>query len=192
MKDQKLACQVTLLGHLVSKQNTVRYFADGTAILLLDMVVKKTWTTAQGEQKIQESFFTVRALDQLAQEVALGLQAGDAIFVQGMLGKYLDATQIRIAGKNNLYWNQAYCCGEVVKIEHLKTVNDLDYTKVHLQLEHHQMEVNLRGKTAQLMRDKLSLQSHLLVEGAISSKSTKVKDAFERHYWLDGHTCVCF
>lgn len=192
MKEQKLACQVTVLGQLVSKQNTVRYFADGTAILLLDIVVKKSWQTAQGEQKSQDTFLTVRVLDQLAQTVATGLQAGDAIFVQGMLGKYLDATQIRSAGKNKLYWNQAYCSGEVVKIDHLKTVNDVDYTKVQLQLDHHIMEVNLRGKTAQLMREKLTLQSQLLVEGAIGSKSTKVNDGFERHYWLDGHTCICF
>ncbi len=192
MKEQKLACQVNVLGQLVSKQNTVRYFADGKAILLLDIVVKKTWQTAQGEMKNQDTFLTIRVLDQLAETIAMDLQPGDAIFVQGWLGKYLDASQIRHAGKNKLYWNQAYCCGEVIKIDHLKTVNDLDYTKVQLQLEHHLMDINLRGKTAQLMRDKLSLQSLLLVEGAIGSKSTKVNDGFERQYWLDGHTCICY
>ena len=190
MDIQPLGCQVNLLGNVVSKQNTVRYFADGKALLLLDLVVKKTWKSPQGELKNHDTFMTVRVLDRLAEQIATKVQPGDALFVQGGLGKYMDVVHLQWADKNKLFWNQVYCSGVVTQIEQLKSVNDADYIKLTLQLEPHTLEVNLRGKTAELMRDKLSLHQTLLVEGALGSKSIKTAHGFDRQYWLDGHTCV--
>ncbi|MCE0558452.1 MULTISPECIES: single-stranded DNA-binding protein [unclassified Motilimonas] len=192
MNNQVLGCQVNLLGNVVSKQNTVRYFADGKAVLMLDLVVKKSWKTAQGELKSHDTFVTVRVLDSLAEQIAKQVQAGDALFVQGRLGKYIEVAQLQWADKNKLFWNQVYCSGVVSQIERLKSVSDADYLKLVLQLEQTTLEVNLRGKTAELMLDKLTEQQSLLVEGALGSKSVKTASGYERQYWIDGHTCVNF
>lgn len=191
MKSKLSQCQVHMLANVVSKDNTLRFFADGQAVLNLDVLTKKIWHNAQGEAQSKDDYFTVRLLGNVAQSLTESVAAGDSIYLQGALSKVIEAQQVTLMKKpNKLYWNQAYHQGPVTEMKMLTSVNNSQYLQLEVGTDSNALSVNLRGKTAQLLQNQLQVGQHIVVEGALASRSVKLAKGYERQIWLDGHTAV--
>ncbi|WP_158587094.1 single-stranded DNA-binding protein [Motilimonas pumila] len=191
MKSNLSQCQVNMLANVVSKDNTLRFFADGQAVLNLDVLTKKSWQNGQGETQSKDDYFSVRLLGEVAQSLLAPVAAGDSVYLQGSLNKVIDAKQMTLVKKpNKLYWNRAYHQGEVTAIKTLTSVNNSAYLQLAVGTDSDALQVNLRGKTASIMQNQLQLGQHIIVEGALASRSVKTNNGYDRQVWLDGHTAV--
>ncbi|MGB0833094.1 MAG: single-stranded DNA-binding protein [Psychrobium sp.] len=201
---------IVLLGNIVSKHNQIRYFADGTAMLPLEVITKRKWRDAQGTWQEHSNYFSVTLLGQDAEDAVANAQAGQGIYVRAQIRQLqsqsaqskdtLQAQQVKLMPKSTaINWNQAHLVGTVVKRSELvQTINGVDLLTLELDVSNIDdktihTEVKLKGATAKYIANQLSQDNAptmALVEGVLSGQSKKVGDSFSHQYWVEGHTCV--
>lgn len=202
---------IVLLGNIVSKQNTLKYFADGKAVLSLQLLTKRKWRDASGQWQEFANYFNVTVLGQQAEMLAKGAKPGLGLYVRAQLREktlrngnvvgVLEAQSVKLIDKaSSVSWNQAHINGRLISHSALvQTINGQDLITLSINIsesmEKEQLvDVKLKGATAKLiasqLTDQASGQVDVLVEGSVSSQSKKIADEFTHQYWIDGHTCV--
>lgn len=201
---------IVLLGNIVSKHNQIRYFADGTAMLPLEVITKRKWRDKQGTWQDQSNYFSVTLLGQDAENAVANAMAGQGIYVRAQIRQLqsqstqskdtLQAQQVKLMPKSTaINWNQAHLVGTVVKRSELvQTINGVDLLTLELDVSNIDdktihTEVKLKGATAKYIANQLSQDNPptmAFVEGVLSGQSKKVGDSFSHQYWVEGHTCV--
>lgn len=201
---------IVLLGNIVSKHNQIKYFADGTAVLSLEVITKRKWRDAQGTWQEHSNYFNVTLLGDNAENASRDAQAGQGIYVRAHIRQLqqqagtskdtLQAEHVKLLPKSStINWNQAHLAGTVVSHSPLvQTVNgidlltlELDVSSIHDKTIH--TEVKLKGATAKFIASQLTQNDGpviAMIEGALSGQSKKVDDVFTHQYWVEGHTCV--
>lgn len=201
---------IVLLGNIVSKHNQIRYFADGTAMLPLEVITKRKWRDSQGTWQEHSNYFSVTLLGNDAENAVANASAGQGIYVRAQIRQLqsqattgkdtLQAQQVKLIPKSTaINWNQAHLVGTVVKHSELvQTINGIDLLTLELDVSNLDdktihTEVKLKGATAKYIANQLSQENAptiAMVEGALSGQSKKVGDSFNHQYWVEGHTCV--
>ncbi|MDP2561677.1 single-stranded DNA-binding protein [Psychrobium sp. 1_MG-2023] len=203
---------IVLLGNIVSKQNLLKYYADGTASLTLDVITKRKWRDQQGQWQESSSYFNVTVLGECAEQLAQGANAGQGIYIraairqrtnkQGVNNDTLEVLQAYLTKKSTaLNWNQAHVCGGLVSQSGLvQTINGIDLITVVIDIAEQAdksipIEVKLKGAAAKLVANQLEELAdgqtvRLLVEGSLSGQSKKINEQFVYQYWIEGHTCL--
>lgn len=201
---------IVLLGNIVSKHNQIKYFADGTAMLPLEVITKRKWRDAQGNWQEHSNYFSVTLLGNDAENVSMHALAGQGIYVRAHIRQSqhqntqhkdtLQADQVKLLPKStSINWNQAHLVGTVVSHSPLvQTINGVDLLNLELDVSGNDdktihTQVKLKGATAKFISSQLSQNDGpilAMIEGALSGQSTKTSDGFSHQYWLEGHTCV--
>ncbi len=201
---------VVLLGNIVSKHNQIKYFADGTAMLPLEVITKRKWRDAQGTWQESSNYFSVTLLGVNAENASLHAQAGQGIYVRAHIRQLqhqaatskdtLQADQVKLLPKStSINWNQAHLVGTVVSHSSLvQTINGVDLLNLELDVSGNDdktihTNVKLKGATAKFISNQLAQNDGpviAMIEGALSGQSQKVDDTFTHQYWVEGHTCV--
>jgi len=201
---------IVLLGNIVSKHNQIKYFADGTALLPLEVITKRKWRDGQGTWQEHSNYFSVTLLGNDAENAARNAQAGQGIYVRAHIRQLqhqsgpnkdtLQAEQIKLLPKSTaINWNQAHLVGTVVSHSALvQTINGVDLLNLELDVSNFadktiHAEVKLKGATAKLIASQLAKSEGptiAMIEGALSGQSKKTGDTFSHQYWIEGHTCV--
>ena len=201
--------QIVLLGNIVSKNNQLKYYADGTAILTLQVITKRKWRNAQQKWQEHSNYFSVTILGTDAEMVAREAVAGDGIYCRASIRQHskhniskdtLQVSQVRMIKKSTaLNWNQAHVCGQILRSSDLgQTITGQDLLTLVLDISEIEdkaveIEVKLKGATAKLVASQLAQSStgqYALIEGALNGQSKKVGETFSHHYWVEGHTCL--
>lgn len=201
---------IVLLGNIVSKHNQIKYFADGTAMLSLEVITKRKWRDAQGSWQENSNYFSVTLLGDNAEKASRDAQAGQGIYVRAHIRQLqqqagaskdtLQAEHVKLLPKStSMNWNQAHLVGTVVSHSPLvQTVNGIDLLTLELDVSSIDdktihTEVKLKGATAKLIASQLAKNEGptiAMIEGALSGQSKKIGDEFSHQYWVEGHTCV--
>lgn len=201
---------IILLGNIVSKHNQIKYFADGTAILPLEVITKRKWRDSQGAWQEHSNYFSVTLLGRDAENVANNAHAGQGIYVRAHIRQLqhpsgpskdtLQVEHVKLLEKSTaINWNQAHLVGTVVSHSTLvQTINGVDLLTLELDVSNNDdktihTQVKLKGATAKLISnqlDKAQGATIAMIEGALSGQSKKVGDSFSHQYWVEGHTCV--
>lgn len=201
---------IVLLGNIVSKNNQIKYFADGTALLPLEVITKRKWRDGQGTWQEHSNYFSVTLLGSDAENAARNAQAGQGIYVRAHIRQLkhepgqnkdtLQAEHIKLLPKSTaINWNQAHLVGTVVSHSALvQTINGVDLLNLELDVSNLDdktihTQVKLKGATAKLIANQLINNEGptiAMIEGALSGQSKKIGDTFSHHYWIEGHTCV--
>lgn len=202
---------IVLLGNIVSKQNTLKYFADGSAVLSLQLLTKRKWRDSNGLWQEFANYFNVTVLGHQAELLAKAAKPGLGLYVRaqlrektlsnGTVAGVLEAQSVKLIDKaSSVNWNQAHLNGKLVAHSALvQTITGQDLITLSINIsesvEKEQLvDVKLKGATAKLVASQLggdnNTEIDVLVEGSVSSQSKKVADEFTHQYWVDGHTCV--
>ncbi|MDO6687799.1 MULTISPECIES: single-stranded DNA-binding protein [unclassified Agarivorans] len=194
---------IEILGNLVTKDVTLRYFGDGTAITQFEVLVKKK-TKSSAKEQIEVFQITVRG--EQAERLKSYAKAGDGVVINGRLRNQrdsageivsaIDAEQLSfVGGPTQLYWNKATLIGEIAHASTLrKSVNDQSYIKLQLATDlsdtQHRVNCNLWAYPAELIAKKAKLGDKLVVEGSL--KKAFADDQKVSPILVDGHTCLHF
>ncbi|NRA55200.1 MAG: single-stranded DNA-binding protein [Gammaproteobacteria bacterium] len=202
---------IVLLGNIVSKDNQLKYFADGTAILELEIITKRKWRNSAGEKQELAHYFGITLIGDLAQQIALDAKAGQGIYVRALYRQprakspiandRLQANFAKIVDHaTSLHWNQAHAVGQVIEWSSMaQTISGQDLLTIKLALpqsaqETCVLEVKLKGAAAkftyQQLNDKNKTSCNAFIEGSLASQSTKQEQGFVHHYWLDAKSCI--
>jgi single-stranded DNA-binding protein len=192
---------VELLGNIVTKEFTLRYFSDGTAITQLEVIVKKK-TKASNKEQVE--VFQLCARGEQAERIKRYAKTGDGVVIKAQLktqkdpaGKILSALEIEhinfVGAPSQLYWNRISLVGEIVAKSRLrKSVNNQDYIKLQLLTDakdaSHRVNCNLWAYPAQLIDKDAQIGDKLAVEGSL--KSAFADDQQVSPILVDGHTCL--
>ncbi|UPW20461.1 single-stranded DNA-binding protein [Agarivorans sp. TSD2052] len=192
---------IELLGNLVTKDITLRYFSDGTAITQFEMLVKKK-TKSTGKEQVE--VFQITARGEQAERLKSYAKAGDGVVLKGRLknqkdsnGKIvsaIEAEQLSFVGAPSvLYWNKVTLVGEIANKSSLrKSVNNQSYLKLQLITDsndaQHLVNCNLWAYPAELVAKQAELGDKLVVEGAL--KKAFSDDRLISPILIDGHTCL--
>ena len=201
--------QLTLLGAVVSKDNEVRYFADGTALLVLDLVHKRQWKAADGSKRESACYYQVQLTGSLAEAVGREVKPGLSLYVRGQLrqkaeggAQYVQAERAQLVPRpGKLFWNQAYLVGTVASCEGLvSSVNNKPMLPLTLTTEYRSpgaksaqeipVDVKLWGYAATLTAREIEVGRTILLEGALLSKSYQEEGQYHQRYWLDAHSAI--
>lgn len=201
---------VILLGNVVSKDNPLKYFADGTAMLSLQLLTKRKWRDGQGKWQEFASYFNVTVLGHDAEELAHKKLTGQGLYVRGQLrqkhlkngdiASVIETVTVKALGKASaVNWNQAHICGELQSHTALvQTINGSELITLNVVISEPDdkeqiVEVKLKGAVAKFVASQLTEHEgsiSVLAEGAVASQSKKMDQEFVHQYWVDGHTCV--
>ncbi len=194
--------QANLLGNVVSKENTVRYYSDGTASVVIDLLVKQKWQSGQGQAKEKSYYYRILLKGPLAELVGSEVKAGDSLYVRVSLANVKDRPGLLLAQfaqlvpkPAKLYWNKVHLSGRLKESGELR---DSLGNKPMLQLkldngiEKSVIPVTLRGYGAQLAAKELAPGKNVLVEGSLQSKSIKLEESYLQEYWIEGFSCLVF
>jgi|GEM_PF-2320263 len=202
---------IVLLGNIVSKNNTLKYFADGKAILSLQLLTKRKWRDSAGKWQEFASYFNVTVLGAMAESIAKQAKPGLGLYVRaqlrektiagGKISGVLEANSVQLIDKaSSVNWNQAHINGRLVSHSGLvQTINGQALITLNVNIgegadKEQLVEVKLKGATARLVSSQLEegmdSKTNVLVEGSLNSQSKKMNDEFTHQYWIDGHTCV--
>ena len=201
--------QLTLLGAVVSKDNEVRYFADGTALLVLDLVHKRQWKTADGSKRDSACYYQVQLTGALAETIGREVKPGLSLYVRGQLrqkteggAQFVQAETAQLVPRpGKLFWNQAYLVGTVASCDGLvASVNNKPMLPLILTTHYCQpgakagqaisVEVKLWGYAATLTAKEIEVGRTILLEGTLLSKSFQEQGRYQQHYWLDAHSAM--
>jgi len=202
---------IVLLGNIVSKDNTLKYFADGKAVLSLQLLTKRKWRDSAGKWQDFASYFNITALGPQAEQLSHSAKSGLGLYVRAQLREktlaggnvvgVLEAQSIKLIDKAcSVNWNQAHINGQLVSHSPLvQTINGQDLITLSVNIsdsldKQQLVDIKLKGATAKLIASQLTNELNgdisVLVEGSLSSQSKKIADEFTHQYWIDGHTCV--
>ena len=200
---------IVLLGNIVSKNNQLKYYADGTAILTLQVITKRRWRNAQKQWQEHSNYFSVTILGKDAEQIAQEVAAGDGIYCRAAIRQHgkqnlnqdtLQVSQVRLIKKPSaLNWNQAHVCGEILRSSDLvQTINGQDLLTLVIDISEGdaksiELEVKLKGAAAKLVASQIGESDGVqfaLIEGALNGQSKKVGETFSHQYWVEGHTCL--
>jgi len=202
---------IVLLGNIVSKDNQLKYFADGMAVLELEIITKRKWRNNQGEKQELAHYFGITLIGELAQQIALDAKAGQGIYVRALYRQprakspiandRLQASFAKIVDHStSLHWNQVHAVGQVVEWSSMaQTISGQDLLTIKVALSQLNqdacvLEVKLKGAAAkftyQQLNDKQQQPCNAFIEGSLASQSTKQDSGFVHHYWVDAKTCI--
>lgn len=202
---------IVLLGNIVSKDNTLKYYADGKAVLSLQLLTKRKWRDGQGQWQEFANYFNVTLLGEEAELIASQAKPGIGLYVRAQLREkslktgettgVLQAHSVKLIDKaSSVNWNQAHLHGQLVSQSQLvQTINGQDLITLSVNLSSASdktqlVDVKLKGAAAKLVASQIgndfSGPVSVLVEGSLSSQSKKSGENFTHQYWIDGHTCV--
>ena len=202
---------IVLLGNIVSKDNQLKYFASGQAILELEIITKRKWRNAQGEFQEISHYFGITLVGDLAQQIAKDAKAGLGIYIHALYRQprtnspvnndRLEASFAKIITKpTSLHWNQAHVVGRVVEFSDMaQTISGQDLLSLKIELpslttEPSFIEVKIKGSAAKFtfgqLNDLNGSQADAFIEGSLASQSKKTDKGFTHHYWIDAKTCL--
>lgn len=202
---------IVLLGNIVSKDNQLKYFANGTAILELEIITKRKWRNNQGELQELSHYFGITLVGELAQQIAEDAKAGQGIYIRAVyrqprsqspiINDRLEANFAKIIDRpTSLHWNQAHVVGRIVEWSSMaQTISGQDLLTVKVALpnsdrDDSNVEVKLKGSAAKFtykqLTDKGSTPCHAFIEGSLASQSKRVAAGFSHHYWIDARSCI--
>jgi len=202
---------IVLLGNIVSKQNTLKYFADGKAVLSLQLLTKRKWRDSAGQWQEFSSYFNVTVLGKSAEALAQQAKPGLGLYVRaqlrektikgGSISGVLEANSVQLIDKaSSVNWNQAHINARLISRTPLvQTINGQALITLSVNIsdtvdKEQLVDVKLKGATAKLvasqLEDGISDGVNVLVEGSLNSQSKKIDEEFSHQYWIDGHTCV--
>ncbi|NRA71510.1 MAG: single-stranded DNA-binding protein [Gammaproteobacteria bacterium] len=202
---------IILLGNIVSKDNQLKYFASGTAILELEIITKRKWRNSQGESQEISHYFGITFVGDLAQSIAKDAKAGQGIYIRanyrqphsssGVVNDRIEAQFAKIIDRStSLHWNQAHVVGQVTEWSSLaQTIAGQDLLTLKIALANSDsaeasVEVKLKGSAAKYTYQQLSdhpgTNISAFIEGSLASQSKKSVSGFNHHYWVDAKTCL--
>ncbi|WP_432461112.1 MULTISPECIES: single-stranded DNA-binding protein [unclassified Agarivorans] len=192
---------IELLGNIVTKQVTLRYFSDGTAITQFDLLVKKK-TKPPAKERVD--VFTVTARADEAERLKQYAKAGDGVVVKGRLryqkdseGRIISAIEAEqlsfIGAPTQLYWNKLTLVGQLLSKSSLRqSVNNQSYLKLQLATDDAEpaqlTSCNLWGYPAELVDKQSNVGDKLVIDGSL--KKAFAEDLLISPVLVDGHTCV--
>ena len=202
---------IVLLGNIVSKDNQLKYFASGQAILELEIITKRKWRNTQGELQELSHYFGVTLIGELAQKIAATAKAGQGIYLRALYRQprsksasnndRLEAHFAKMVDRGtSLHWNQAHVVGTVVEWSAMaQTISGQDLLTLKISIaaqdaEASYVEVKLKGSAAKFTYQQLKeldgAIADAFIEGSLASQSNKTDQGFNHHYWIDAKTCL--
>lgn len=200
---------IVLLGNIVSKDNQLKYFANGTAILELEIITKRKWRNNKGELQEISHYFGITLVGDLAQQIAQDVKAGQGIYIRALyrqprnqspiLNDRLEASFAKLIDRpTSLHWNHANVVGRVVEWSSMaQTISGQDLLSVKVALadnDDSNVEVKLKGSAAkytyQQLSDKTDSPCYAFIEGSLASQSKRLSEGFSHQYWIDARTCL--
>lgn len=192
---------VEILGNIVSKDITLRYFSDGTAITQFEVLFKRK---PKGSGKEQVEVFQLNARGEQAERIKQYAKAGDGVVISGHLKNQKDSKgaissaieveQVSFVGApSQLYWNKVTLVGEIVEKSSLrKSINNQSYLKLQVSTDQsdqqHVVNCNLWAYPAELIDKQAEVGDKLVLEGAL--KKAFAEDKAISPILVDGHTCL--